>query len=595
MLKPHIPKDITKRSMVPIIIGVTGHRYIKSRHEPRIRKVFDEIDRKYPNTPIIVLSPLADGADRLVAQIALDKKRTKGASLSLICPLPMPREEYEKDFDEDSKKEFGEMLAKASAWFELPLAIGSTPENIQHYGAPRDAQYLAVGKYIARHSHILIALWDGIDSGLPGGTSNIVLDRHKGRLRTMRNPLDENDNGPIYHFMVRKTETGDGEIENRREVYPGMDLYCENDCEEFEKKKASFHRILSRIEAFNIDARRTCRNGKDEIEKNRGYVIPPEKITDLTRFSRRLLHHYAVADTQAIRYQKLSDWTLFSLFFIAVSAFSCYEIYAHLFLHLHWVLLGYPSGLFLGYCVYRYADKSKLQSKHLDYRALAEGLRVQFFWIVSARGDECIDFYLRKQKSELDWIKYAIRALNIPFSREEFEEKRHMNEWTIIDEIGGRLISQVLEHWVRDQARYFTKKTFEEERRLRRQRRLGKIFFAFGVSISILLFTLQFFFLHSEWFEHVRHPLIVVIGMALAIAAAIGGYTEKLAISAQAKRYHWMSGIFTRAEAALEKRINNGEFHEARKLIFELGKEALEENADWLIIKRERPIELPTT
>src|SRR5262249_56005815 len=74
-------------------------------------------------TPIVVLSALAEGADRLVARVAL----AHGAYL--IAPLPMPLEEYRRDFEPGLKPgnvaEFDALLEKAIAAPVMPLRAGS--------------------------------------------------------------------------------------------------------------------------------------------------------------------------------------------------------------------------------------------------------------------------------------------------------------------------------------------------------------------------------------------------------------------------------------------------------------------------------------
>jgi hypothetical protein len=347
------------------------------------------------------------------------------------------------------------------------------------------------------------------------------------------------------------------------------------------------------MEMFNGDVKSLSAKRRKKIKENKLRVIPGEKDADLTVISRRILHHYAVADTLAMRFQRWSDKALFWLFIIVLAALTCFELYAHLELSC-WFLLGYPVGLAIGLFIYLYASLYRdVQSKYLDYRALAEGLRVQFFWILSGDDKEVIEFYLRKQQSELDWIKYAVRSFNMPFSNEEFREKEKMKETPDTQLLSKRMKCVVLPNWIGVQADYFIEKTSKLGGKLKWQHRFGRSFFFFGVGTSIILFILHF---SIEYYPSGRERdiFIVAIGMALAIAAAFGGYTEKKAISAQAKRYAWMSGIFKRAKTELGKALKEDNFEEARKLISELGKEALEENADWLIIRRERKIEVPT-
>ncbi|HEY6392166.1 MAG TPA: hypothetical protein VIX89_12855 [Bryobacteraceae bacterium] len=168
------------RVKAALVIGVTGHRDIRAEDSEQLKNsvlhVLRKIRRQYPSTPLILLSPLAEGADRLVAEVALLPE----IGARLIAPLPMPKHTYESDFsgDPDSLKEFNRLLAQADRWFEIPLVAGEAA--VSHPGPRRDVQYEAVGKYIVRESQILIALWDGVERDSVGGTAAIVKFRTEG-------------------------------------------------------------------------------------------------------------------------------------------------------------------------------------------------------------------------------------------------------------------------------------------------------------------------------------------------------------------------------------------------------------------------------
>src|SRR5260370_27354592 len=160
------------RVKAPLVIGVTGHRDIREEDREQlknsVRSVLTGLRQQYPSTPFILLSPLAEGADRLVAEVALLPE----IGARLIAPLPMPKHMYETDFDPDSLTKFKELLGKADQWFEIPLIAEEAA--VRHPGPERDLQYEAVGIFIARESQILLALWDGVHLGKVGGTSEIV-------------------------------------------------------------------------------------------------------------------------------------------------------------------------------------------------------------------------------------------------------------------------------------------------------------------------------------------------------------------------------------------------------------------------------------
>ena len=204
-------KKATTHHKIPLTIGITGHRDLREEEQDilrnSVRKIFQLLHKHYSNSPLQLFSPLADGADRLVAEVALAQ------NVQLLVPLPMPQELYEIDFQTaTSKKEFEALLEQATEVFELSLLEGNTPENIRQYGEARSKQYALVGAYIARHSHILLALWDGIPLGKSGGTSEVVQFKLTGKMKDLpkgykpqhNEPLDIADTGPVCHVITSR-------------------------------------------------------------------------------------------------------------------------------------------------------------------------------------------------------------------------------------------------------------------------------------------------------------------------------------------------------------------------------------------------------
>ncbi|MGH9970765.1 MAG: hypothetical protein ACREBG_23645 [Pyrinomonadaceae bacterium] len=575
------------RSKIPIIIGVTGHRDIRQDDIPKlqeqVRKILEELHRKYPATSLLVLSPLAEGADRLVAQVALENTSNKQARARLFVPLPLPREEYEKDFEtRESKTEFHDLLKQAWKCFELPLVTGNTSASIQQYGPDRNKQYAQVGAYIARHSHILIALWDGKRSGLEGGTAQIVdfkLNGIPGPYAPQRPQLDIVDNGPVYHIVTPriKNPTPDGTPFNLLIKFP-------EGWKSSDPLEVSYGRIFERMDTFNRDANNLCPRIGAEIEKNRQYVIPEPKALALSEAERFILDRYAIADTLAVYFQRWRRLTLITLFLIAVVAVFSFEVYADLLAH-PFILAIYPLSLATAASLYLVAKRKDFQNKHLDYRALAEGLRVQLFWSVSGLSDEVADHYLRQHRTELEWIRNAIRAWNVVA---EHGCVATGPTYETIRRDPSKSLAIVLEHWVEDQRKFFEKATKRDRDRLNHRERIVLWFFFFGLGLAGLVVLLHL--LLPEFREHspLRHPLIVVMGIAPAIAAAIGGYAQKMAFSAQAKRYDWMRALFDRAARRLKLLLKGNDYQAAQQLILDLAIEALEENGDWVMIHRER-------
>ncbi|MBO1511811.1 hypothetical protein [Metabacillus bambusae] len=147
------------------ILGVTGHRDIHPQAFQEVKEKtgawLDDLLFKKPNKQIIVLSPLASGADQLVAELSLER------GLALHVTLPFPLERYIEDFKSDKEREqFYSLYEQAVHAY--------VPELIQ--GKKNDAScYFAVGAHVAQHSHLLFALWNGAKSPEKvGGTAHIV-------------------------------------------------------------------------------------------------------------------------------------------------------------------------------------------------------------------------------------------------------------------------------------------------------------------------------------------------------------------------------------------------------------------------------------
>ncbi len=74
---------------IPLIIGVTGHRDLVEDEEPaireRVREYLSDLRARWPGTPLIVASQLAEGADLLVAEEA----HALGLELVFLLPLPL--------------------------------------------------------------------------------------------------------------------------------------------------------------------------------------------------------------------------------------------------------------------------------------------------------------------------------------------------------------------------------------------------------------------------------------------------------------------------------------------------------------------------
>ena len=140
-----------------LTIGVTGHRFLAEvdKVSAGIDRALARIEATFAPQQWTVLSALADGADQLIARRILGRHPAQ-----LLVLLPMPLDAYLEDIRSPAR--FHDLLAQAAGTIPLP----STPT--------RNEAYADLGRYLAVHCDLLLAVWDGRSSQGPGGTSEIV-------------------------------------------------------------------------------------------------------------------------------------------------------------------------------------------------------------------------------------------------------------------------------------------------------------------------------------------------------------------------------------------------------------------------------------
>jgi hypothetical protein len=188
-ISPSREASFVPRPKLAVRIGVTGHRTLDERRLGDLRTKVDEVleyvrqdlkdlaregaviefyaDVELAAPMLRLLSPLAHGTDRLVAKAALH------LGYALHVPMPFSRDEYETDFQDperpgalpltDNQKEFEGLFERAADW----LTLDGTH-------ADKDRAYEGVGRFVVRHSDLLIAIWDGKPAAGRGGTAEII-------------------------------------------------------------------------------------------------------------------------------------------------------------------------------------------------------------------------------------------------------------------------------------------------------------------------------------------------------------------------------------------------------------------------------------
>jgi hypothetical protein len=133
------------------IVGVTGHIDLSGDTGIIRQRLADKLaEIRSKGTPILLLCGMASGADQLTAACLLERD-----VLVALDPLPPDKEEARSFIPR----------------YRIPLyEPDAAPVPVLHAGR----QYALLGSMLVQFSHVLLALWDGVDNGAIGHTSDTV-------------------------------------------------------------------------------------------------------------------------------------------------------------------------------------------------------------------------------------------------------------------------------------------------------------------------------------------------------------------------------------------------------------------------------------
>ncbi|HKV54541.1 MAG TPA: hypothetical protein VJN94_07835 [Candidatus Binataceae bacterium] len=580
---------------IPLVVGVTGHRDLHPQARAEltgcVRQVFARLKRSYPSTPITLISPLAEGADRLVAEVALSDE----VNATLMVALPMPRALYERDFaSADSRAEFARLLGRAEYVMELPLPPDMTEEVFQGDEQARVRQYRGAGEFVARHSQVLIALWNG-KAGQTAGTGSVVKlkltgnwpeEEHGATVDELVSP------GPVFHINTPRVRDGAPSTPiTIAELYPDNDSYVPEEGARFYEA-----RVFDPLEVFNRETAEASGEQVAAVTKAAEELIPrlDQPALRAIRPALELMRRqYANADVLANQYRALTVSTLFRTSVVAFFAALAFDSALHmllgdspeLLLIKALLMFASPVLMLIALLVYLRAKHHSYQNRYQDYRGLAEGLRVQFFWRLAGVNEGVADHYLGRHRWELEWVRAACRSALIAAGLP-------------LGPLNAETPKIVIENWVDPQRRYLEGAIERQERRIARFEGLIKICFWVGLAAVLALAGLLALRVHQQGHllalfvgekSTLHGALLMLITMPAVVAALIHNYIEKLALNPQVRMYQGMKRLYQRYSQRL-RAVKDEDFAEA---LSRLGQAALMENGDWIIAHRERPLEVP--
>jgi hypothetical protein len=560
---------------LPLVVAVTGHRDLVGSEVPAIREkvdgLFSMLAKRYPDRRLSVMSSLAIGADQLVAEVALER------GIELTVPLPMPRDLYLRDFESTAARvAFESLLNRAGDVFELPPAKGNSLEQIATPGVARDREYAKVGVFLCAHCHILLALWDGKPGTELGGTGQVVKFHHDDimpgytpKTIATQQMLVDDESDLVYHIVCSR---------GRPEGAPHVDfrpLQCfwftkDRDAPRSDEIPKQHQIIFERSAEFSRSAMKFAEEiGRESYSllnrETSGFL--PKGIGDINRV-------FCMADWLAIHFQKRTLAVLrvtHILAFLMGLSFILYSDYETRPYYMFAFLL-----FFLGAAATQHlAKRNGWSRKYLDCRALAEGLRVQFYWAAAGVTNESEskfthDNFLQTQDPELGWIRNVMRVAG--------------TRCDAAPSVAPAGLEFALKEWIGDgnsgQLGYYRKKVRERTRKSRFTERLGTVSLLTSVAVVLVLVVAG-----PKMPENLFDPLVVAMGAMLLLFGVRQGYAFSVAEKELIKQYEFMLRIFHNARRRID---NAGDGIEQRQVLQALGGSALDEHAEWILMHRDR-------
>lgn len=639
-------------------------------------------------TPLMVLTSLAPGADTEIACFILDWCERHQHPVELVVALPFPPAVYEQvsrsygaSADVKVRQRFHDLLDRASQVFTVRrqdeeamddavlskhlLAVCKTPANATDEQAlqaenARAERYELAASYVATFCDLLLAFCTPEEINLSGGTlrpastttSRCIAAKLHGEINLALPSAPVfawAEDGPVVWIEVVRLEKGAPAPEVPPQAGAPRVQFAFHRRADFasaEKPKAPTIKehasasedhlveIAARLEEFN----RTFLKAGDHLDATlptraevraaaagvRSFHHPLASLTyeeqsnlpevdaviqaidsapaELRALFDLNLRRSRVARMERPVSQQVTE-TVLLLFMLIGGAAALLHLYSHggawspavtaPLITLALMLAG------MAWLVHKWLLIRRSEVNSLDWRAIAEGMRVQLAWAAAGLSTSVPSCYLHRFRSELDWVRNALSAWSFPYARWRiaFEALKPAAQILRLRAVG--------QAWIKGQMDYYQCES-------RKRRHSGHHAHSWGIKASLLGIVLLGSIVLCGWTchhfaeeHHLPHLLLLLgAGFSLLIGALLMAHSEKSLNAEHARRYHGMFRLMQASNRHLETILDEADagddevaqakVREAQALLEALGREALTENAEWLLLHRARPVELPT-
>ncbi len=569
-----IPR-VNASARIPYVVGITGHRDCDPACAGSMKAGFlallGELAAAMPHSPILLLSGIAAGADQLAASWALEWAQSQPSlgdgtrRLSLVAVLPMPLQDYLADFASDpgGHAQVESLMSRAAFVVTLP-SVGT--EEID-----RDASYSQLGSFLAEQSQMLIAFWDGNRTLKRGGTYHVIqkcvredadaaaLDMPFHRRRHLLVSPNEVD---VRVVRVRRAEGGErvgGEPRERAISIPPDE----------QDGHADYRAHLDAI------------NRRIKIRDGAAVASAPRNVVG---------RRFAAVDSMAGGMKRVFLRHVTALSVLSVIAVLCFQLFS--FNNREgWAAISYvalTSAVLAWFLVLRHF--SSVEWIFVYSRSVAEAMRVQLAWADSGVASRVSDQYMSRRSLDVGVLRRLVGAATIDTFADGVIRASAVNE-------------AAARAWIDDQRGYM-------RTRINGSGNSRSV----AAALSSAVLSVVRFIVRIHW---ILVPVTVAVLAWLAIRGnAAGGITVERLLPLGAfligtilflksgveyhdntvlsrediERFRRMLPVYDRASDLIGRASNDAD---RRRILTALGKEAIDENAEWFV-KHTDALKLPT-
>lgn len=214
------------------------------------------------------------------------------------------------------------------------------------------------------------------------------------------------------------------------------------------------------------------------------------------------------------------------------------------------------------------ADRSQCHRKYLEYRVLAEALRIQYYLYLTGIKESVTALLPWSVKFEMPWIAECIAALPEP-------DPKHREP--------------VIGFWIKDQSEYHQLKLGQMMKKNRRDNRVAVITLVITILTYVAAIGFELYvFYHQTAIDvnFVRAVIKVVVGTMSALTLFTANYYGKMSLPNVIDDHERMIALYQHVG---EKINNEGESDE---LILSLARECLNENSAWYAYQKKNQPDL---